>query len=83
MNQSYLSSNKYAKPYEPNAERKAGVLLDLREALYREEYERCGGLIQEAKSYGAQQNELRDFLADCVSRGARAGLEKKSPASRF
>lgn len=39
-------------------------LLYLREALFREEYEKCRELIEVAREFGARENEISYLLED-------------------
>ena len=43
--------------------RKAISLLYLEEALYKEQYEDCAGLIVAAKGFGAEQGEISKVIA--------------------
>ena len=43
---------------------KLTALLYLKEALVREQYEKCAELVATAKEFGAQPFEIRDLLED-------------------
>ena len=43
---------------------KLTALLYLKEALVREQYEKCAELVETAKEFGAQPFEIQDLLED-------------------
>jgi hypothetical protein len=53
----------------PNAILKATSLLYFKEALLKEQYEDCKEFIRTAKRFGAQQDEIREVIAEYVGGG--------------
>lgn len=51
------------KPELSEDARKAISLLYLEEALYKEQYEECAGLIQTAQGFGAEPSEVSKVIA--------------------
>ena len=51
------------EPIRKNAV-KLTALLYLKEALVREQYEKCAELVETAKEFGAQPFEIQDLLED-------------------
>ncbi len=49
---------------------KATALLYFKEALFKERYEECASLIQQAKEFGTQQSEISAVIADYVKGSA-------------
>ncbi len=47
---------------------KATSLLYLKEALFKEQYEKCAELIQTAKGFGAEKSEISKIIVASVSR---------------
>ena len=61
-----LSNEKQNKPFNHDRILKATALLYLKEALFKEKYEDCAGLIQNAKDFGAEAQEISGLLTDHV-----------------
>ena len=56
--------------------RKAITLLYFEEALYKERYEECGQLVQTAKRFGAEQEEISQIIAKHL-KSAKRGFAKR------
>ena len=54
------------KPIASSDILKATSLLYLKEALLKDEFETCAGLVQSAKRFGAQESEIKEVLAEAV-----------------
>jgi 4-aminobutyrate aminotransferase-like enzyme len=79
MSNNLLCNNN--KPTIPNETLKATSLLYLREALLKQKYEDCTELIQTAKEFGAQQNEISGIIAEAV-RGEQGGQQNEANKQR-
>lgn len=77
-----LSNDKEKKPFNHDQILKATALLYLKEALVKEEYEDCAGLIQNAKDFGAEAKEISDLLTDHI-RGIKVAKRKIVGVKRF
>ena len=77
-----LPNEKQNKPLNHDQILKATALLYLKEALIKEEYEDCQGLIQNAKDFGAEAKEISMLIADHI-RGVKAKSQKVIGYRRF
>ena len=61
-----MQKNTVIRNKGPDYTLKVTALLYLKEALDRERYEDCPGLLQAAKEFGAQQGEISKVIAQYI-----------------
>jgi hypothetical protein len=73
-------TNRTKKPEFSEEARKAITLLYLEEALYKEQYEECAQIVQNARKLGAKDEEVRKVIGQFLkNKGKRPQREAVSP----